>query len=98
MFILYSIKASESDHLPIFLDPRFKQNLYRHKRFRFENVWLREPDCGEVVQRSWDNTAGQTVHQKIKVCGQDLFQCGGGGGGGGGGGAGGACAYQRVKN
>ncbi|XP_015384889.1 uncharacterized protein LOC107176616 [Citrus sinensis] len=49
---LLSLEAMCSDHLPIFLDP-FPQTHYpRIKRFRFENVWLREQDCVEVITKS----------------------------------------------
>ena len=62
---LYCIEATKSDHLPIFLDPNLHQMKYIQKRFRFENAWLQEPECGTLIQNRWDNTNGQTMQQKI---------------------------------
>ncbi|KAH9697393.1 reverse transcriptase domain-containing protein [Citrus sinensis] len=42
-----SLESSCSDHLPILLDPNPIQPVPRHRRFRFENTWLREADCGD---------------------------------------------------
>ena len=51
--IVYSVEAATSDHLPIFLDYRPQQQRRLPKRFRFENSWLHEDGCGEVVKTSW---------------------------------------------
>ena len=47
-----SLEASCSDHLPIFLDLNPVVNSPRIKKFRFENTWLREADCIEIVKGS----------------------------------------------
>ena len=74
--IVYSIEASESDHLPIFLDPRQLPRRNRHQRFRFENMWLREPECGVVVKNSWESLPGETIQDRIQICGHALAEWG----------------------
>ncbi|XP_024042719.1 uncharacterized protein LOC112099547 [Citrus clementina] len=69
-----SLEASCSDHLPIFMDLNPINTTSRHKRFRFENLWLRERDCVEVITNSWNSSSGCSIQQKISRCGADLFQ------------------------
>ncbi|KAM6600853.1 hypothetical protein CsatA_020462 [Cannabis sativa] len=69
---LINLEVSSSDHCPIFLD------LVRHniasgsRKFRFENCWLREPLCYQVVKECWEeyNLAG--IQEKIQRCGESL--------------------------
>ena len=49
---VWSLESSTSDHLPIFIDPKPLAHSRRLKRFRFENMWLREANCAEVVRSS----------------------------------------------
>ncbi|KAL9440617.1 hypothetical protein AB3S75_019313 [Citrus x aurantiifolia] len=48
-----SLEAVGSDHLPILLDPNPQAYVYRYHCFRFENLWLREAGCSEVIRSSW---------------------------------------------
>ena len=66
-----------SDHLPIFLDPKPSTPIPRHNLFRFENLWMREPECEDIIGRSWSSTAGLPIQQKLNVCGVDLLKWGG---------------------
>ena len=36
--IVYGMEASESDHIPLFLDTRYIGKTYRQRRFRFETI------------------------------------------------------------
>ena len=74
---VWSLEATCSDHLPIFVDQNPSGFIHRHTRFRFENVWLRESDCEAVVQRSWSSSAGFPIQHKLAVCGGDLWIWGG---------------------
>nr|GMD81146.1 uncharacterized protein LOC109179748 [Ipomoea batatas] len=40
--------------------------------FKFENVWVRDAECREVVGRSWDSGVGIGILQKVEKCGQEL--------------------------
>ena len=62
---VWSLESSTSDHLPIFMDPKPLAHSRRHKRFRFENMLLREADCAKVVRYSWSSSSGYPIPQKI---------------------------------
>ena len=59
--IVYTLEAAESDHLPIFLDPFCQRNKSRQRRFCFENIWLNEAGCREVIQSSWDGSERRLI-------------------------------------
>uniref|UniRef100_A0A803QGE0 Reverse transcriptase domain-containing protein n=1 Tax=Cannabis sativa TaxID=3483 RepID=A0A803QGE0_CANSA len=42
------------------------------RSFRFENAWLREPMCREVVRSNWEALNGRDLMDKIKSCGEAL--------------------------
>lgn len=67
------MEASYSDHLPIFLDPARVVSSPRNKKFRFENNWLRESDCIEIVMDSWVSSVGMPLQNKIDSCGSAFF-------------------------
>ena len=74
---VFSLKSSCSNHLPILLDFNPIQPVPRHRRFLFENTWLHEVDCGEVIQHSWLSSAGNSIQNKIMACGSALVEWGG---------------------
>ena len=68
-----SLEASCSYHLSIFLDPAPVVRTPRVKKFRFENIWLREFDCIKVVKESWASFVGVSIQNKLASCGSDLL-------------------------
>ena len=72
-----SLEASGSDNLPILLEPNPKVYVYRYSRFRFENLWLREARCVEVICSSWVSSIEYFIQRKIKDCGSALLVWGG---------------------
>ena len=74
---VYSLEAAGSDHLPILLDPNPQGYVYRYSRFHFENLWLREAGCIEVVRSSWVSSVESSIQRKIKDCGSALLAWGG---------------------
>ncbi|XP_024033517.1 uncharacterized protein LOC112095650 [Citrus clementina] len=71
-----SVEASCSDHLPIFLEPVPMVRSPRTKKFRFENSWLREPDCCDVVKVIWASTLGVPIQNRLASCGTALLHWG----------------------
>lgn len=69
---LYNMEGSPSDHSPILLEP--KTNILRkgRRRFRFENAWLTEPLCFQLVKDSWEANSEVDILQKIQFCGEEL--------------------------
>lgn len=64
--------TSGSDHSPILL--HIVKLVYRaiDKRFKFENSWLKEAGCKDVVHNAWQSCDVGTVQEKIEVCAAKL--------------------------
>uniref|UniRef100_A0A803PR88 Reverse transcriptase domain-containing protein n=1 Tax=Cannabis sativa TaxID=3483 RepID=A0A803PR88_CANSA len=70
------MEISSSDHCPILLISCVQDVYPTKKRFRFENAWLREPMCAQIVKDSWELCHLKTVTEKIDYCGQSLAEWG----------------------
>ena len=66
------------DHRPILLslDADGERQQWSRKPFRFESIWLTNPECGHTVVRAWASTHdGSPMYQtvrKIKKCKKSL--------------------------
>uniref|UniRef100_A0A2N9I4S0 Reverse transcriptase zinc-binding domain-containing protein n=1 Tax=Fagus sylvatica TaxID=28930 RepID=A0A2N9I4S0_FAGSY len=74
------ISVATSDHLGLVLDT-LGSNLSgprKPKRFRFENAWVKDPSCENVIAKAWGSSCEGTrmykVCQKIKECRVRLLQ------------------------
>lgn len=67
-----SLTCPYSDHLPLVLTPVVMANGTRHRRFCFDNAWIREDKCREIITTSWTRTMGQDVLDRIDACGVAL--------------------------
>ena len=58
------LEKRRSDHLPILLSMRTSMNEGQKKRykklFRFEEMWTREDECGDVIAAAWEKGEGVT--------------------------------------
>lgn len=59
------LEISTSDHLPLHVQLNRQVFVQRVSRFRFENVWLKETECVNLLKNSWECTAGQGIIKKI---------------------------------
>lgn len=66
------IDVSTSDHLPIFLQLNRKIYVPKSRRFRFENLWIREKDCVDIFAASWNEVLDADIVWKISNCGKRL--------------------------
>ena len=69
---LYNLKGAASDHSPIFLVP---QQVYKRNtpyKFRFENAWLLDPMCAQLVKDNWEGDNVLSIQQKVQLCGDKL--------------------------
>lgn len=64
---LYNLEGSESDHNPILLLPKKPDRKQGHGNFRFENAWLLEPMCAQLVKDSWDGISGNDIQEKWRI-------------------------------
>lgn len=72
------IEVATSDHLPLHLQLHKKVYVPWCRRFKFENVWVREKDCFNLVQDSWRYTEGRGILEKLDYCCIKLEEWGGG--------------------
>lgn len=75
---LRNIEASMSDHSAIMLDFSLPNHVYKTRKFRFENFWLREPQCRTIISDSWSRSSGSPIQIQIHQCGVDLMRWGSG--------------------
>lgn len=71
-----SIEATLSDHLPLMLWPIPSVRSSRRKSFKFENLWLREVQCREVVYNCWRNSLGVHLPARLELCGRAIWKWG----------------------
>lgn len=50
----------------------------RQRIFRFENNWVREKECKEIMKRCWQEAENQDLLTKILMCCNELQEWGGG--------------------
>ena len=68
------------DHLGLVLDSQGSNSMgpKNSKRFRFENAWVKDPLCENVIAQAWASSFEGTkmfrVSQKIKACRVPLLQ------------------------
>lgn len=72
------LEISTSDHLPLHLQLNRQMYVPKGYRFRFENIWLREKDCFNIIQQCWCEHAGIYIIEKLQMCCFKLEQWGGG--------------------
>lgn len=74
---LTNLEVSTSDHCPLFLEPVVTPvKAHYNWQFRFENAWLREPMCRQIVEDTWRNTRDKTWQEKLKMCSDLLWSWG----------------------
>lgn len=55
---LTNLEISTSDHNPLFLEPEVQVFSHTNYKFKFENFWLREPMCEQLVRNVWEGDGG----------------------------------------
>uniref|UniRef100_A0A803NFH1 Reverse transcriptase domain-containing protein n=1 Tax=Cannabis sativa TaxID=3483 RepID=A0A803NFH1_CANSA len=73
---LTNLDYSTSDHTPIFLEPKPQINVTPIRRFRFENSWLKEPLCVEIVRDCWEEGHDRSFSEKLLLCAEKLSSWG----------------------
>ena len=73
---LCNIEAPTSDHSTILIEFTCKNITLSTRAFRFENLWLQEKDCKDVVLLSWTTSKSLPLMEKIPACGSDIIAWG----------------------
>uniref|UniRef100_A0A803MIP1 Reverse transcriptase n=1 Tax=Chenopodium quinoa TaxID=63459 RepID=A0A803MIP1_CHEQI len=69
----FPIMPKRSDHAPIILKEGVREENRRKKKiFKFESLWLSNPECERVVKASWKGDAMLSVPEKIASLSSDL--------------------------
>lgn len=63
--IIEVLGFSSSDHLPLFLAIKYFVDRRHAHRFRFENTWLCEPSCRNLISDIWQQFAIMDVGDKL---------------------------------
>lgn len=64
--------------MPIFLELNRKVYVPKARKFRFENMWIKEDQCLKLLKESWEATAGRTIVEKAEYLCLKLAEWGGG--------------------
>lgn len=56
------------DHLPLFLNLNKKIYVPRGRRFHFENIWIRERDCMNVIKECYNKEGVSDIMLKLMHC------------------------------
>ncbi|KAL8119408.1 hypothetical protein AgCh_016796 [Apium graveolens] len=72
MVKVYNLEGSPSDHSPLLLIPEQQSRGNKRKQFRFENAWLTEPVCFQIIKDCWEEEGNRNVNQKVRRCADSL--------------------------
>ena len=74
--IVHHLHCTSSDHMPLYINLLGLEVPSRRKLFRFEEMWLSDEHCGEVVKASWSSYhhgfSDNDILKRVDKCGRDL--------------------------
>ena len=74
---VHHLHCDSSNHNPLLVVLAPLDIPTRKKLFRFEEMWLSNPTCEEIVQEAWNSMVGSdldsTILSKVEKCGKDLL-------------------------
>ena len=73
---MHHLHCTSSDHMPQYINLSGLEIPSRKKLFRFEEMWLLDVRCGEVVEASWSSYqqgfSDSDIMKRVEKCGRDL--------------------------
>ncbi|XP_074322749.1 uncharacterized protein LOC141659720 [Apium graveolens] len=72
------LDVTTSDHLPLILQLNSQVYMPKSRRFKFENIWIRDVECLNLIQNSWNTPDEGSILEKIEYCCLKLEEWGGG--------------------
>ena len=74
--IVHHLHCTSSNHMPQYINLSGLEIPSRKKLFRFEEMWLLDVRCGEVVEASWSSYqqgfSDSDIMKRVEKCGRDL--------------------------
>lgn len=71
------LEVSTSDHMPLMLHLHKQVYARKQNRFRFENLWIKETECRNLIHRCWSDNQGAELTYKLVRCCARLEEWGG---------------------
>ena len=62
---VHHLSCNTSNHLPLLFNLSRLEFPVRRKIFRFEEMWLSDSRCGEIVEAAWRYVEGPSSNNKI---------------------------------
>lgn len=75
---VHVLEVSTSDHLPLCICLNKQVYQPKERRFRFENVWIKDNECRNIVQNCWNLVEGDDIVEKMLRCCAKLEEWGDG--------------------
>lgn len=73
---VHHLSSMASDHTPLLISLSRLPEPRRKRCFRFEEMWLSDPTCGEVVKEVWSSTREPNpciaILEKVAKCEKEL--------------------------
>ena len=72
---VHHLRCDSSDHIPIHIVYSRLDPPRRKKLFRFEEMWLSNLGCKEIVQDVWNGSGTESeegILRRVEKCGRDL--------------------------
>ena len=73
---VHHLHCSFSDHLPFLINLSGLNQVPRKKKFKFEEMWLDDNRCAEIIEASWHSGLYQfgddAILKKVEKCGKEL--------------------------
>lgn len=62
--------------MPLCLQLNMQVYMPRSKRFQFENMWIQENECSNIVQECWSEEVNSDILRKMAKCSARLEEWG----------------------
>ena len=73
---IHHLSCMSSDHSPLLINLSGLSKPMRKRCFRFEEMWLSDPSCGETVKEVWNGTSelnpSLAIMEKVAKCEKEL--------------------------
>ena len=74
---VHHLSCMSSDHSPLLINLSGLPKSRRKRCFKFEEMWLSDPSCGETVEEVWNSTRGLNpslaILKKVAKCEKELI-------------------------
>lgn len=62
------IEMSTFDHMPLCFQLNKKMYKVKARHFRFENMWIQDKECKNIIQKCWEEGNSSSLFDKLAGC------------------------------